>query len=325
MVSAADGESATAYGGCVYAGEVYAFYIAGTDADGFYCNGETQWIFHSSIAWSKTISGGAIVYSTQCACNEVLYIRVDEHATQFSISAAFEDEVCPADDPDFGLELEFDVVCHPPAIKLEEPVSNESANPYRIVSVRSTVAPAQGQPAVRFELHDNEEMCQLVDMGPEKESPDECDLWYVYRAKLIPGTEPGDGEVKVYAETTSGCCDEILVELCGSCKNGNCAAGEASIQDGSVDVRFNLGRGARGDSVGALRIYGRVPSDALSSPAGLQYDYQRADVTMHVYSDWGEIIAPEVWIMIPFFEPNSNTYQLEFYTPGWNGLFTTYT
>jgi RHS repeat-associated protein len=95
----------------------------------------------------------------------------------------------------------------------------------------------------------------------------------------------GSGEIKLKARRDGTDCElEFPITIgCGSspCSSGSCAEGQASLQNDSVNVRFDLGTRPNGESVGALQILRRKPEPvgglSLGSVEALKFDYADAD------------------------------------------------
>jgi RHS repeat-associated protein len=80
--------------------------------------------------------------------------------------------------------------------------------------------------------------------------------------------------------------DDLYNDQCGctTCSTENCTPGRGEYAVGSLSVRFPLGFGSRGGSVGALRLYAESPSLALATPAALAlrlrgYDFNSTNAT----------------------------------------------
>lgn len=317
-VGSDDGTDQSLDGGCIYAGEVYLF-IASGGVDYDSCPGEPDDATDQVDVGALAVSGGAVNYSTNCRCQRVSYVRVDATGTSLTVSSSFADLGCTQDDLDPILTLDFDVVPRKPTIKVKQPLCNEDEEGFTVVSVRSKLEHSAGAPAVTWELRENEEKCEVIELAREKEDPtDDCDRWYIYSAQIVPGAEAGDGKVKVYAKTAAGGCDEVPAEICcRDCEGTDCGPGSESAANNSVDFAINLGRNAEGDSVGQLRIHGSTPSADLSSPRGLRYDFEHSDVT--VYETDGVIVgidAPEVEVDIIDGTPDDGLYSIEIATVG---------
>lgn len=126
----------------------------------------------------------------------------------------------------------------------------------------------------------------------------------------------------------------------GGCSAGRCGAGTGSVNDGAVNVSFNLGRDVQGKSCGSLRLFFEEPSSETSFPQSLYYIVRRPGIEVikashtigeTTYPEYiRQVLVHEALADVIHDEPFDTHYKIDYYRRGdvnpikVNGLYEPY-
>lgn len=128
----------------------------------------------------------------------------------------------------------------------------------------------------------------------------------------------GQGLIKVTASdpTNDSCSKEVYVYIgCRQCEGNQCETrGYGSLDLGSINLRFNLGRGAQGKTAGDIFLFADLPDPINSTPQSLTASYF-GNQTQVLNDGQGvrQIITPESFVDVQVV--NDYKYMLNYYDP----------
>ena len=128
----------------------------------------------------------------------------------------------------------------------------------------------------------------------------------------------GEGWMTIRAEITDSpsCYVEANIKVgCEACETGECTlAGSGSVNLGSINVNFRLGKTEGGESAGNIFLRADTMSADLSTPKPLQLSTFSMDVRGIYYRDeLRQVVSPEFFVNIE--ETDPYLYQIQFYDP----------
>jgi len=131
------------------------------------------------------------------------------------------------------------------------------------------------------------------------------------------GEREGTLLIKVIDSSVPPCqvLEELDLRKCVSCEGESCTIGSVSAELGSVAVRVNLGRGFRGEFVGALGIYSTNPAANFGASSLLRYPFRRNGVEpiTNAAGVLQQVRVPQGLVVV---QPGgASSYSLLFYRP----------
>ena len=152
------------------------------------------------------------------------------------------------------------------------------------------------------------------------------------------GSESGWITVKACKADDTDCCVETRIWQgagggdgdCENCESGDCKSGNGRAGVSSVDLFFDLGRTADGESAGSLSIHDTTLNSDLATQAALHVSPGPGVLYIRENGLLRQVIAHEMLADIKTMPPqDGDGYQIEFYGPydfgelGANGLYET--